>query len=565
MADWSGDMIDIGDAIEVSSGLAVSLLRSKWCLSMCAVTCQYLGSHVDHGETVLEFRWAIKSVTSKFECKDTVVLGLELVAKESVHVPPGLHEFLEERDQPRRVAIEAALAAQSLAARATGMRISCKYLGQALGDGAYGMSPLDWQYSGAINITKLSFRWRVWVGRAILSEEVSVMYKHVMKEGVTFPRRFQFVSDVAKQLPQCACDSVRRFGASFTQATCTTCEILGIPKPKQQGSAESNASTVCLESAALHEVDAFEANPWLWPSDMQHSKVRVFVRWSLFVPGLPKYVTSAALYSVLERGYFPAPADFSKGSFLESSQLCAPATSNAPRDHPAATRSDSCSEDATDDESAPAAKVARVEEISDGRAAFSVELCTSACTSGASREGGRQPPAVAAESGDGDSNDNLCGLGDEDVAEMQKDDAERKWEQIELKAAWGEPDQPPWIMHELQEEAENNRPLNGTHLSRNAVRRLQRTVRMDRKARELADRMIKKHRHTDNMIRFLRPTPQQVSELFGALPCDFARQAGIPQEDIDEMARSQTFESIDFTVRSKLWTWYKCAELYLKR
>ena len=571
MADWTDDIIDIGDAINVSTSLAVSILRSKWRLAMCAVTCQYVGSHLDHGETVLEFRWAIKSLTGNVECEDTVVLGLELVAKESVHVPPGLHVFLEERDHPRRVAIEAALAAQSLAAKTTGKRIGCQYRGQALGEGLYGVSPLDWtmrQSRGKLDITNtmLSFRWRVWTGRAsesFISEEISVAYKNVATDGVTFPRRFQFASKVAKRLPQCACDSVKRLGASFTEAVHVTCEVLGVPKQEQQGAAGSSASSVCLDSAALREVEAFEANPWLWPSAMQHSNVRVFVCWSAFVrgSGLRKYFTAAAaLKNVLERGYFPAPDDFRKGLFFEASQLCAPAASKALQGHPAATCSESCSEDATDDETAPAAKVARMGEITDGGIAFKAEACTRAGVPALSGEESKQPPAVFAKSEAGGSNDDFCGLDNEDVDELRKSDAERKWEEIELKARWGEPDRPPWIVQALQEEAEDNRPLNCTHLTRNALRRLQRMVRMDRKSLAVVRLMIDRHRR-----RAWQTTPQEVLEVFQALPDGFAREAGIPMEEIKELAQTQTVESLGDEVRRKLRMWQECAKLFVNR
>ena len=79
------------------------------------------------------------------------------------------------------------------------------------------------------------------------------------------------------------------------------------------------------------------------------------------------------------------------------------------------------------------------------------------------------------------------------------------------------------------------------------------------KARAIALRMVEKHRLTD----LLTPTPQQVSEVFDALPEEFARHAGIPVEEITEMARAHTAAFIDDRMRRNLFKWQTCAYLYL--
>ena len=59
------------------------------------------------------------------------------------------------------------------------------------------------------------------------------------------------------------------------------------------------------------------------------------------------------------------------------------------------------------------------------------------------------------------------------------------------------------------------------------------------------------------------PTPQQVLDLFDALPDEFAKQANIPSEEIKELAQSHTVESIDHKTFHKLRKWHECVFLYL--
>lgn len=567
MVEWSNDIVDIVEAIDAPSSIAVSMLRKQWRLGTCAVTCQYVGSPL--GETMLEFRWSVKPAVGAAECKDTLVLEAELVARESVHVPIGLHSFLEERDQPRRVAIDAALEARTSAKKMIGRGVDCKYLGQRLHYGGYGESPLDLQvpeYRGKrpIGRADLEIRWRVRVGHTLLNGVVFIKYDNMRKSGVTFFSRFQLANNASKGLPRCADSSIQRLRASLPRGASATCEVLGIQKSELNGTAQGSASVACSDNAIHHDMEAFEANPWQWPSDMQHSKVHVSVRWSVFGLGLPASFTSIIILNdALQRGYFPIPADALKALSQEFRHFRASAIHSRPTGDRAARCFESCSEDAPDDDSTPAAKVARVARLLKIRRASGDELRNHA---GAPVAGGeiteRLPASVKSEAGDS-YEDFLAlelearGLNEEAIAEMNKSSSARALEDIEFKVAWGEPDKPPLCFYtSCRTKSKNNKPLNGTHLTRKTLERLRRTVRMAPKARTIVKLMIDRHRR-----RTWQTTPQHVIEVFGARPDGFARQAAIPMEEITELAQIQTCESIGDSVRHKLRDWQECANL----
>ena len=154
------------------------------------------------------------------------------------------------------------------------------------------------------------------------------------KDGVPLPKRFQFASNTAKQLSQCARDSIKRLGAARPNGARATCELLGLPTLKPQEGTQSSGYAACQGEAALdanaaadanpwRRPNTFEANPWRWPRDLQHNRVKVFAWWSVYGCGVQRNaMSSATLKNVLQRGYFSVPAEFK--SLLQEVSLLPP-------------------------------------------------------------------------------------------------------------------------------------------------------------------------------------------------------------------------------------------------
>ena len=133
-------------------------------------------------------------------------------------------------------------------------------------------------------------------------------------------------------------------------------------------------------------------------------------------------------------------------------------------------------EDANAARREPAAKVARVDGVELNKKAAAAESGICKGMPFANRGESEPPPTLLEDGKAGNDGEEHCDS-EEWLAtacvEAKDDEAENNsaLEAQGIKALWGEPDSPPpWALHELQQDIQDDKPLNGTHLTKKVLK-----------------------------------------------------------------------------------------------